>query len=255
MYAYKVTIIKDCSVSLSFIKGIVLDYFVDVEVIGEADSIEAGIVEIENNKPDIVFLGVNFQNLIIFDFLDKFNFENIQVIYISSESGFALNAFQSNAADFILTPLNAENVISSLKKAIKKNKIEVCYKENQFPVPIIKNTENDIDIIVVNSLEKIEFLKIEDIIYCASDGNYTTFYLLNGRKVLSTKNIGVYQNLLNPSCFFRIHHSFIINLKHLSGISKKDGLYCELSNNIYLPIAKRRQNEFYKILKVKALNW
>ena len=92
---------------------------------------------------------------------------------------------------------------------------------------------------------------MKDIIFCMADGKYTTFFLLNGKKIVSSKNLGEYEKLLNEYFFYRVHHGYIINIKHLTSIIKRDGLYCELVNKVTIPIAKRRQEDFNKFIRLK----
>lgn len=252
MTTYKATIIDDNPMDMLLLEKLISNYCINIEIIGQAQSIEEGIKEIENNRPDIVFLDVMFQDSIIFDFLDKFNLHNVQVIFMTSERKYALNAFGTDAVDFILKPLIVENVILAINKAIKKIKIEGCCAINECSGKSFKDHNCGSDFIAVSSLDKVDFLKMEDVMFCMSEGKYTTFFLFNGKKIVSSKNLGEYEKLLNSSYFYRIHHSYIINIRHLLSIIKKDGSYCELSNNISLPIAKRRQEDFNKFIKLKA---
>ena len=253
MTTYKATIIDDNPMDMLLLEKLILTYCVNIEIIGQAQSIEEGIIEIENNRPDIVFLDVMFRDSIIFDFLDKFNLQDVQVIFITSEKKYALDAFERDAIDFILKPSKIENVILAVNKAVRKIEMESCYAINDCPGKSIINSRSisNLNFIAVPSLGKVDFLKLSEVVFCAADGKYTTFFLSNGKKIVSSRNIGEYEKLLDSSQFYRIHHSYIINVRHLLSIIKKDGNYCELSNNISLPIAKRRQEDFNKFIKLK----
>ena len=93
-------------------------------------------------------------------------------------------------------------------------------------------------------------IKLAEIVYCKAEGKYTEFVLINKQKILSSKNLGEYSSILMSNQFFRIHHSYVVNIKQILKITKKDGLYCEFANGISLPVAKRRQEEFVKFLKL-----
>ena len=86
--------------------------------------------------------------------------------------------------------------------------------------------------------------------YCKAEGKYTEFVLSNKQKILSSKNLGEYNSLLLNNYFFRIHHSYVVNIKKIVKIVKKDGFYCEFEHGISLPVAKRRQEEFVKFIKI-----
>ena len=114
-------------------------------------------------------------------------------------------------------------------------------------IATINTLQKKFEYVSITSVDKIELLKVEDIIYCKADGKYTEFYTLNKNKVVSSRNLGEYVPSLNKN-FFRIHHSYIINIRHLVKIIKKNGLFCELINGDVLPVAKRRQEEFVKFI-------
>lgn len=251
MSSYKATIIDDNPMDMLLLEKIISTYCDNIEIIGQALTIEGGILEIENNRPDIVFLDVMFQDSIIFDFLSKFNLQGIQVIFVTSEKKYAVDAYKAEAAGFILKPSNAENVVLAINKAIKNSQIDGSSIMN-IASKSFKDLHCGSDFIAVPSLDKVDFLKTDEIIFCKSEGKYTTFFLANGKKIVSGKNLGEYEKLLNSSYFYRIHYSYIINIRYLLSIVKKDGSYCELSNNISLPIAKRRQEGFNKFINLKA---
>ena len=120
-----------------------------------------------------------------------------------------------------------------------------------YKVNSVNSINQNIDYIAISSQEKIDLIQMQDIIYCQADGKYTIFHLINGRKITSSRNLGEYNTILDSNYFFRIHHSYVINLKHVIKISKRDGYYCELIGKIILPIAKRRQDDFNKFIKLK----
>ncbi len=249
---YNVIIIEENQTEIILLQKIISEYCLNLNIIGCAESIEEGIIALKYQKPDIVFMNVKFQNSIIFDHLHKFDIKDVQLIFISSSAEYAVNAFNVDAADFIMKPLSIETVLLSIRKVIKKIKFDESYLDSLFTDLIMNDSQSNHNFITVSSLEKVDFLKKEDIVYCASDGKYTTFYLTNGKNIVSSKNIGVYEKLLENSFFYRIHHSYIINIKHLLKINKRDGCFCELQNNIFLPISKRKQEDFFKILKIKV---
>ena len=113
----------------------------------------------------------------------------------------------------------------------------------------MNNFVKGVDFLTISTISKIYLICFKDIIYCVSDGKYTSFYLTSGKVLLSSINIGEYEKVLKNSCFFRIHNSFIVNISHLIFINKKDGYYCELSNNLRIPVSKRKLNVFLDFLK------
>jgi two-component system LytT family response regulator len=242
MKKYNVTIIDDNLIEVLALKKIISSYCMDIAEVNYCLSIEDGILEMQKNKPDIVFLGIMFHDANIFDFYDLFQLEGVSVIFISSEKGFAMNAFEKNAVDFVLKPFRIERVILSINKAVKACVNNSHNKEIKF---------FNYDFLAIASLDKVDFIEMKDIIFCMADGKYTTFHLLNGNRIVSSKNLGEYEKLLNEGFFYRVHHGYIINIKYLLSIVKKDGVYCELVNKVTIPIAKRRQEDFNKFIRLK----
>ena len=116
-------------------------------------------------------------------------------------------------------------------------------------IKTINTLQQNFEYVAIASVDRIELLKINEIVFCKADGKYTEFYGSKNIKIVSSRNLGEYTSSLDSN-FFRIHHSYIVNIRHLLKIIKKDGLYCELSNGYVLPVAKRRQEEFIKFINL-----
>lgn len=173
-----------------------------------------------------------------------------KILFLSKDKADAYNAFKYNGLDFLLKPINDNDLIISLYKTAKFIEMESIYQEDKVEkIKTINALHQNSDYVAIASVDKIELLKIDDIVFCKADGKYTEFYTNQNTKIVSSRNLGEYTSLLDNN-FFRIHHSYVVNIKHLMKIIKKDGLYCEFSNGHVLPVAKRRQEEFIKFIKL-----
>lgn len=248
MPAYNVLIIDDATADVLVLKKIISKFCINIDSIFYATSIDEGIKRIDSDKPDIIFLDVMFKDEIIFDYIDKFSVEKVPIIFLSSEKEFALNAFQSNAVDFIHKPLSVEKVILAINKAVKSIK----YDDKYFQYNGLMEERNcDFAYLAISSLDKIDFVRKDDVMFCMAEGKYTTFFLEGGKKIVSSKNLGEYEKILDNSSFYRVHHGYIINIKYLKSINKKDGVYCELVNRVTIPVSKRKQENFNKFIKLR----
>lgn len=183
-------------------------------------------------------------------FLNGLNVHKPKLIFLSNDKSKAYEAFKHNAIDFLLTPINPNELIVSLYKVMKYMEMESIYQNDKIDkIKIINTLQQNNDYVAIASVDKIDLLKIDEVIFCKAAGKYTEFHLENKSIVLSSRNLGEYSSLLDNN-FFRIHHSYIVNIKYLTKIIKKDGLYCEFSNGHLLPVAKRRQEEFIKFIKL-----
>jgi two-component system LytT family response regulator len=184
--------------------------------------------------------------------LEQLEFSIPKLVFISARKDYAIKAFKHNAIDFLLKPIDFNAIIIAIYKVIKTREMERSYQNQKINnINILNTVSQTNDYVAVASLEKIELIPMAEIIFCKADGKYTSFILSKGNKIMSSRNLGEYSTILDNNYFFRIHHSYIINLRHIIKISKKDGYFCELSNGTILPVAKRRQDDFNKFIKLK----
>lgn len=252
MIPIKAIIITEQTDTLLILKKFEEENFMIMKIIGEAFSLTQGIALIKQNKPDVVFLDILFQDPSFFERLEQLEFSIPKLVFISTNENIAVKAFKHNAIDFILKPIDFNAIILAVYKVIKRTEMERSYQNQKVnDINILNSIKQSNDFVAIASLDKIELIRMSEIVLCQADGKYTTFFLSDGTKIMSSRNLGEYTTILDNNYFFRIHHSYIINLRHIAKISKKDGYFCELSNGIILPVAKRRQEDFNKFIKLK----
>lgn len=208
------------------------------------------IIELTNtHKPDVLIVACD---TVIFytKILNNIQVRKPKLVFISKNKVDAYEAFTQNASDFLLKPIHTNTLIVSIYKIIKYIEMETVYQDDVIgKIKTINSLHQNFEYVSIASVDKIELLKVKDIVFCKADGKYTEFVTVNNGKVISSRNLGEYVSLLDTN-FFRIHHSYIINIKHLVKIIKKNGFFCELSNGEVLPVAKRRQDEFVKFINI-----
>jgi len=209
-----------------------------------ASTIEEALDIYFQHTPDILFLDVQLTNGTTgFDFLEKINVQKSEIIFVTSYDEYALKAIEVEARGYILKPIQVDKLVSTVNKAISNLK----KKEKEQP----STTRNVIDFIAIPSIDKIEIIKKKEIVYLEADGRYTLFHLLDGSKKLASRNLGEYERQLDEKMFFRIHHSYIVNLHMVRNINKSGGNYCELISKKLLPISKRKQEKLNRFLNIK----
>lgn len=201
---------------------------------------------VNENKPDLLIISldtVSFNPSL----LNTISVHKPKILFVSKDKDDAYNAFKYNGLDFLLKPLNFNELLISFYKTVKFIEMESIYQDDKIgKIKTINVLHQKSDYVAIASIDKIDLLRIDDIIFCKADGKYTEFHINNNTKIVSSRNLGEYASLLDNN-FFRIHHSYIVNIKYLLKIIKKDGLYCEFTNGHLLPVAKRRQEEFIKL--------
>ena len=219
---------------------------------GSATSVDEGVKLINNVQPQLLFLDVVLKDRTSFDVLEQIKPYNYKVVFITAHDKYAIKAIKHNALDYVLKPITVEDLMIAVNKAF--DDINGDNFTNSMQIEEVSKTLIDhsqtIDLLAIPSLNTVDFFKIEDIIYCRSEGRYTTFFMKSGKTIMASKNIGEYEDTLEDR-FFRIHNRYIVNLFHVVNISKSDGNYCLMSNGDTIPIAKRRQEQLFRFMKLK----
>lgn len=220
----------------------------DVTLAGEADGVNSGFHEINRLQPDLVFLDVQMEDGTGFDLLEKFEKIDFHIIFVTAYQEYAIKAFKFSAIDYLLKPLDPEELVGALERL--RNILET---EQELRVTNLLSNLNEHrpeeKKIVLRTSEKFHFVKISEIIYCEGGGNYTTFYLEGGNKVIISKSLKEYEEILSEYSFFRPHKSFLVNMSFLTGYEKGEGGYIILSGQIKIPISYRKKEEFLKIVE------
>ncbi|MEL6811621.1 MAG: LytTR family DNA-binding domain-containing protein [Bacteroidota bacterium] len=252
MEKIKAIIVDDEENNVKLLEHFVENYCSFVDVVRTVLTKEEAIRQIDVVEPQLIFLDIMLDSGTGFEVLEEATFKNYKVIFVTAFSDYAIKAFKYHAIDYILKPIDIEALVAAVNKAYKE--IEKEQFTNEAQVTMLYNSMHNnlpLDFIAIPSLEKIEFIKFDEIIYFKSDGRYTEFYLLDGRKIVATKNLGEYESIVDGSMFFRTHKSYMVNLKHLKNINKAAGNYCEMVNGATLPIAKRRHESLQKLLGLR----
>jgi two-component system LytT family response regulator len=250
MELYTCVIIDDEKSNLNLLKHFITNFLPNLKIIGEAFTVEEGIDTINSLKPEILFLDIQLNEKNAFDILNNLDLGEFEVIFVTAFENYAVRAFKYNAIDYVLKPIIIDDLVLAAKKCIRRieEKKSLVIKDNSFDK---KKASYSPKFLYLPSLNKVDLIKIEEIVFCKSDGRYTSFFLKNNEEVVACKNLGQFEDLLDKTSFFRIHHSYIINLNYLISINKNKGYYCEMIDNIYLPVAKRRQESLCSFLKSK----
>lgn len=221
----------------------------EVTKISSADSVMAGIEKIKIFKPDVVFLDVELGDGTGMDLLSKIENINFQVIFITAHNKYAVDAFKFSAIDFLLKPINPEELVIAVNKVkdkIKHNDIlqQLTILSQNYALTFAAENK-----IVLKDAESIYFVKTKEIIRCESEGAYTTFYLVNNEKIVISKTIKEYEELLKPYGFLRTHQSHLVNKACIKRFDKSEGGILILDNNDSVPVSQRKKEHIIEMLK------
>lgn len=152
-----------------------------------------------------------------------------------------------------LKPLIMQEVYIAVGKIVKKIEMETFMGIlNSEELSVLNRSKTKREYVAISSIDEISFIKMDDIMYCKADGKYTRFFLSNGESCLSCKNLGDYEDkVLDTNHFFRVHNSYIVNMRFVGLIDKRDGFSCRLLNGFSIPISIRKLDKFNKFIRVK----
>ena len=218
----------------------------NVKIIGEAGTVKTGLAIIADQKPDLVFLDIQLQDGSGFEILDQIKKPTFKLIFTTADSKHALKAFQFSAVHYLLKPILG----SDLKEAISRiNKtdgvdsfkvIENFIHNRHLPDPNKR--------IALQTSEGIQLVEVKNIIRCQSEGNYTTFHFTNAKRLLISKTLKDFEEMLSHLGFERIHISHLINLSHLVSYQNKGGGNVTMSDTSIIPVAQRKKSYLLDIL-------
>ncbi len=219
--------------------------------VDQADGVAAGLKAIEAGTPDLVFLDVEMDDGTGFDLVQKIGDYNFQLVFITAHNKYAVNAFKFSAIDFLLKPIDPDELVLSVKKASGQMKHKDLEQQVKLLRDILSHTgtsKNKDKKIALNDGSIIHYVKIEDIIYCKADGSYTVFYFGNGKKIMVSHILKEYDDLLCDYGFIRTHHSYLVNTTKITRFDKADGGQLFLEENHSVPVSTRKKEQVLDLL-------
>lgn len=241
MKEIKAVIIDDEPSARQFLAALLEKFFPHVEVIAQADSIKTGIETLNKNKPDLVFLDIEMPHGHSFDILENVDNLDYEIVFITAHNQYALDAFKFSAIDYLLKPVK----ISDIKRALDRfEKRSDNSGEKEKIRVLLDNLNQNLNRIVLPTSKGFEIASINEILRCEGDRNYTNFVFSDGRKILVSKTLKEFEDLLTNYGFFRIHQSYLVNLKYIKKFFKGKSPEIEMHDGEILPIARNRKEEF-----------
>ena len=218
----------------------------DVEICGEADSVQSAYALLRQSQPHGVLLDISMEDGTGFDLLDKFPRPSFQVIFTTAHDEFAIKAFRYHALGYLLKPINPVELAQTI------DRVKMVTPEG-YPARIGNLLESvhtrRLDKITLTSQEGMVFLRLDEIVRLESQGSYTTFYMLNNDRHVISHPMKYYEDLLPQDRFFKLHQSHLVNLSFVNKILREDGGYALMEDGCKVPIARRRKDEFLEVMR------
>ena len=238
-------LIDDEPKNIKVLKNMLSEFCPQIQLTGEAGNADTGKKIILEEKPQLVFLDIEMPYGNGFDLLNDLMPIDFEVIFVTAFDKYLLQALKYSALDFLLKPVNIEE----LKNAVKNAEIRV-HKNliNQQLNILLENfkKESNLKKIAIPTVDGFDFISVSDIVRCEAMGSYTRVHFSNSQKVLVSKPLKDYESLLPEDLFFRIHNSHLINLNYIKKYSRGRGGVVELEDGSVIEVAVRRKEEFLR---------
>lgn len=247
-----VVIVEDELHSRETLKNLLNEYCDDVKILSLAKSVKEGIMEIQEHRPDLVLLDVEMSIGTGFDLLEKVQYLNFEVIFTTAFEHYALKAIKFSALDYLLKPIDVEELQDAISK-VQKKKRQTRNKKLEILLSNMDNKDLREQTITLSTSQGFEFIPVNEIIYCKANGSYTNFHLKKASKsLLVSKRLKEYENLLVEHNFMRIHHSYLINLAEVKNYLKADGGHVTMKDGSLVSISSKKKEEFLNYMNRRS---
>lgn len=235
-------IVEDMPQAAEALERDLAEYCPEIQILGRAGSIVEAAKMLRQVKPEIIFLDIMLGDGTGFDLLDIFPGLNARVIFITASEEHALRAFRYAAVDYLLKPVNPQDLKEAVARAGARvagarESLELLRETIRRPADALPTR------ISLASQERISVVDISDIVRCESDGNNTWFVLNNGEKIFVTRTLKQFEQLLEGHGFMRVHQSHLVQMAQVCEFQKRDGGYLKLKNGELIPVSVRKRAE------------
>ena len=221
-----------------------------IEVVEACSSAKEGMMAIKKLNPDLVFLDVEMPWMNGFEMLEVLGELNFSIIFTTAHDEFAAKAFRISAVDYLLKPIDANDLKAAVQKVEKKmdEGSSVQHISNLLRNMRQSSAEQKI---ALPQREGYEFVDVSSILYCTAEGAYTKIFIEGKKTMLISRTLGDVEELLSPEMFQRIHHSTVVNVSYISQFLRTDGGYVVLKNGERLSVSKAKKEMLMARLGLK----
>lgn len=223
-----------------------------VTITATAQNIDDALDAVVKHSPNLLFLDIQMGNKTGFDLLKQLPTRNFEVIFITAFDQYGIQAVKFAALDYLLKPIDIEELILAVNKAENKLSTQVQTSQLDFLLQQLKKPETKVNKIALQMQSEIRYVTLSEIIRCEADNTYTHFFLSNGEKILVSKPLKEYADLLRPNGFLRCHQSHLVNPDYVKSLLKEDGGVLLLLSGEKIPISKPNKDAVKQALQQQA---
>lgn len=216
----------------------------NVQLIGIFNTVEKGLEGISNLKPDLVFLDIQIHNETGFDLLQRASNITFNIIFITSFDNYALKAFRFNAVDYLMKPIDADELKASIEKVAEKNSASHMVSRMENLLQNLNQPNIESKKICIATSDAYHYINVTEIVRCEADGNYSFIHILNQPKIHVSKSLTHFDEMLTEYNFIRVHQSNLINKRHIKSYNKGKGGFVTMIDGSTVEVSTRKKNEF-----------
>ena len=243
-------IIDDEQNNIDNLCQLLIKYCPEITILATASSADEGIALIRQTAPELIFLDIQMPGKSGFDVLKAVEASNFEVIFVTAYDQYGIKAIKFAAIDYLLKPVSIEELQTAVKKTVIKRQEKKQNYQLENLLQLLQQRPSDTPRIALPLAKETRFVKVDEIIRCESSNNYTTFYFIGGEKVVVSKPIYEYEEILESHQFIRCHQSHLVNKKFIKSWLKADGDFLMLEDKNQVPVS-RQKKEFVKALLLK----
>lgn len=245
----KVLLVDDEAAARNTLKKMLADVAPEIEIMGEANNLDKAFDLCVELRPDLVFLDVELGTEKGFSLLERPNIPPFKVIFVTAHEKYSLQAIRASALDYLLKPVDPDELKAAVTKAAIAVDKDDLSKRLDTLVHNLYHVEKEKKKLVLKTFDQIQIIDVKDIVQCISDKNYTIFSMADGNRLMVSKNLGEYEEMLADYGFFRIHHSHLVNVDFINRYDKKNGGVLILKDQSQVPVSLRKKNILLKIFE------
>jgi two-component system LytT family response regulator len=246
----KCIIVDDEFKNRESLKALVEKFCDNITVAAVCQNGNETITAISEHDPDLVFMDIQLQRETGFEILERLDKIDFEVIFTTAYSEFAIKAFKFSAIDYLLKPIDINDLRRAIEKAQKKVVGNISERVTQLAQNIKGNTFKH-SRLALPSNDGLVFVSVDEILYCEASGNYTNIFMADDRKFVISRTLKEYEDLLENQDFFRIHNSYLINLNSIKKYIRGEGGQVVMSNDKALDVSKSKKKSFLEMIKMK----
>jgi two-component system LytT family response regulator len=243
----KAIIVDDEHSAIKSLQWEIENFCSGIEVLDSFTNPLEAISAINKEKPDCVFLDIEMPEMDGFQLLKQLRHRDFDLIITTAFDNYAIKAFKESAIDYLLKPVDTDDLLKSVEKIIRnKQKSELGLELKKVLKNIIPK-DDDLKISFPLSGKTI-FIKPSEIVYCKADGNYSKIYLKNGKKEMISKKLKEIEEMIHHSRFYRVHNSYLVNLDYIKEYVKNEGHHIVLDDDTSVPVARSKKESLLALL-------